>query len=575
MGKFSHHKLQASISGFFFPIRQVLRLLSQKYFSTFLFLIIPIIFLLNVTVIHYSLGAFFMGRVDPEYFYMYNGIVLGAGNLSIQYYAHPGTPLHFLIATSSRIIDLFQPGDYMKSFVDDPEKYIHAANLFLNALITIVLFVCGLYAKKYSGSYLAGLLIQFFPFGSSALLSISGRLFPEALMIIPLLLISLMIIKYIYDNTDPAGYFIDIVLYGLIIGFGIACKLTFIPVILIPLVLLQISFRQKIRMVLYTILFFAIFAYPVVFNYDDFWRWVYGIFTHSGKYGGGEKNFIDFATVPDNLENLLKFNKELFTVALSSLVISGLYSIKYVKDKSLSNLKIRRAVYAVNISILVCIAFTLKHFELYYFMPFSIFKYLLILLSTLLILSYRKISGSRLLKTITVSSVSVLILFMTYGQVLQMRTDISYSNQRNIKLQQEYNKVIPLVENDRPIIIAGPYFGAPFIEFAHFNGFIMCSHLKGFFTSYLKEKYPYSYQYVTWSDKFDFWSDFVDFRQILDRTKSSFYVYIGKEMGNELPVIENRIWQVLDKNSVTKKVLYLDADTEEQLIEITINPKTL
>jgi len=55
-------------------------------------------------------------------------------------------------------------------------------------------------------------------------------------MMIPLLLTGLMIIKTIYHEDRTAGHFTDIVLYGLIIGFGVACKLTFIPVILIPLI---------------------------------------------------------------------------------------------------------------------------------------------------------------------------------------------------------------------------------------------------------------------------------------------------------------------------------------------------
>jgi len=571
MEQLKQYKFQDYLSDFFNPILQVFKSLSRKHLSILLFLIIPVIFLLNASIIHYYLGTFFLGSVDPEYFYLYNGILIGGGNFSVQLIAHPGIPLQFLIAISSRIISLFQPGDYVKDFIDDPEKYIHAANLFMNVLISFVLFICGIYTKKYSGSYFSGLLIQLSPFGSSSLMGISGRLIPEALMIIPLLLIGLMIIKYIYNENKTTGYFNDIVLYGIIIGFGIACKLSFIPVILIPLILLQISLKQKIKFILYTILFFAIFAYPVVLNFNEFWQWVSGIFIHSGMYGGGEKSFIDFTTIPGNIKYLFNYDKVFFYIVIFSLLLSVLFSFKVFKNKGLSNSKIIRAIYAVNITILICIAFILKHFAMYYFMPFYIFKYLLVLLSTLLIIRYQKISKSKRFKTIALISISVVILFMTYGQALKVRSSIIRSSQRNETLQQEYKKIISLVEKDSPIIITGPYYGAPFIEFAQFNGFIMSYHLKGFFTSYLKEKYPKSYQYVTWSDKFYFWNDFVDFNHILDKTKSSFYIYIGKKRGNALTVIENRIWQFIDKKSVTRKVLYLDTSTEEQLIEIIKN----
>jgi hypothetical protein len=232
------------------------------------FLVIPIIFLLNVTVFHHNMGEFFLGSVDPEYFYLYNGILIGGGNLGVQFIHTPGIPLEFLIAISSRVINLFQPGDYSKDFIDDPEKYIHAANLFMNVLIAIVLVICGIYTKKYSGSYFAGLLFQLSPFANFALFGMSGRLIPEAIMMIPLLLTGLMVIKTIYHEDRPNGHVTDILIYGLITGFGTACKLTFIPVILIPLVLLQTSLKQKVKLVLYAVLFFAIFAYPVVFNFQ-------------------------------------------------------------------------------------------------------------------------------------------------------------------------------------------------------------------------------------------------------------------------------------------------------------------
>ena len=137
-------------------------------------------------------------------------------------------------------------------------------------------------------------------------------------------------------------------------------------------------------------------------------------------------------------------------------------------------------------------------------------------------------------------------------------------------LKQDYEKIMAMVDKDKPVIITGPYYGTPFVEFAHYNGFIMSRHLKGFFKPYLKEKFPVSFQYVGWSEKFYFWDDFVDFQHILNKTSSSFYIYIGKDKGADLEPIENRIWQVLDKNSVTRKVLFQNDNTQEQLIEIIV-----
>jgi hypothetical protein len=563
----SSNKILIRLSGFFSPIFEVFKSIPREKVNILIFLIIPLIYLLNASVLHYYQGKFFLGTVDPEYFYVYNGVVLSDGNLSLQYIAHPGIPLQYLVAVSSEIISLFQPGEKIKDFIDDPEKYIHAANLLMNVLIAIVLFFCGLKSKKYSGSYFTGILFQLSPFGSAALLGLSRRLIPESIMIIPLLLTALMVMKNIYDENKNSGRSSDIVLFGIIIGFGIACKLSFLPILAIPLVLLKISITQKLKLILYTTLFFAIFAYPVVFNFSQFWQWASGILIHTGKHGGGETGFIDLTSIPGNIKILFDADRGFFFISLLSLVLSGLFSLKYFRKKGFSNSTIVRAIIAFNMAILICVVFTLKHFAPYYFMPFYAFKYLLILLMVILILQYRKISGSKRMKTIAQLTTSVIILYMTIAQAGQVRASITELKQRNDLLQQQHVKITSLVEKDRPVIMSSPYYGSPFIEFAHFNGYIMTGHLRHCFTPYLKEKFPFSYQFVTWNDKFYFWGDLVDFNSILDKTKTSFYVYIGKGKGSDLSTIEDRIWKVLDKNKVTKRVLYNNDETEEELIE--------
>jgi len=262
--------IQPHIAGFFGPILQVFRSIPRKHIDILIFLILPITYLLNAYILHNFQGSFFLGSVDPEYFYLYNGVVLSDGNLSLQYIAHPGIPLQYVIAFSTSLISFFQPGEKIKDLIDDPEKYIHAANLLMNMLIALVLFICGIKSKKYSGSYFTALLFQFSPFGSAAVLGLSRRLIPESLMIIPLLLTGLMVIKLIYNENKARSSLTDVIIFGVIIGFGMACKLSFLPVLMIPLILLKINLKQKVQLVLYTLLFFAIFAYPVIFNFSQF-----------------------------------------------------------------------------------------------------------------------------------------------------------------------------------------------------------------------------------------------------------------------------------------------------------------
>jgi uncharacterized membrane protein len=563
-------KLKTYLIRLFKPVEQLAGSLAGQPVERLIFLLIPSVYLLNVTVIHYSLGTFFLQRVDPEYFYMYNGIVVGAGNLSLHFFDHPGTPLHFLVAFSARIIDIFQPGDYMQNFVNDPEKYIHAANLALNILISIILFYSGIFIKKYSKSIFNGLLFQIGPFVSAPLLSLQGRIFADALLIIPLLLTGLMVIRSIYQEPASGGTSKDILIFGLLIGFGTACKLIFFPVILIPLVLLRISFRRRINLVICSLVSFVIFAYPVIFNISDFWHWVSGMATHSGKYGFGEQGFIDFSSIPANFKELILLNRTLIMVSVSSLIVNALFSLNFIKKRFKPDPQIKRAIIAINLALLAVVALILKHYSNYYLIPFTIFAGLLILLTAMLIMSIRDLPASSLYKTISIISFAIVILVIVSFQVKKLRTLTAYSYQRHAQLETERVMITSLVQSGRPIILTGPNRGAPFIEFAQHAGYVMTDNMRGFYTSYLKEKYPDAYFYHTWTDKFESWNDFVDIKQIVEIADSSFYIYIGEDCIKYQQEIEKRIWQRLDENTVTKKVLFRDTKSDEKLIEIIV-----
>ncbi|HNQ83650.1 MAG TPA: hypothetical protein PKM34_08400, partial [Bacteroidales bacterium] len=124
-------QIRAGLYGFFVPFKDLYKSIPSNSLTFILFLFIPVFYIAASSIAYNARAPYYLFSIDPEYFYMYNGVILGAGNLSIQYYAHPGTPLHFLVAISTRITDLFQQGSYMENFVNDPEMFIRSANLFI------------------------------------------------------------------------------------------------------------------------------------------------------------------------------------------------------------------------------------------------------------------------------------------------------------------------------------------------------------------------------------------------------------------------------------------------------------
>ena len=106
-----------------------------------------------------------------------------------------------IYAVSAHIVNLTQPSnDIIINALNNPEQFIHGANILLNIITGIALFVTGFYTYKYTGNIFYALLLQLIPFGNFHILLVSARLIPEAVLTVPLLLLALLTIRLLYDQ---------------------------------------------------------------------------------------------------------------------------------------------------------------------------------------------------------------------------------------------------------------------------------------------------------------------------------------------------------------------------------------
>lgn len=565
------------IADYLMPIALLFQPVSQKNRFMVLFLILPAVFMVNAVVIHDNMGKMFMRSVDPEYFYLYNGVMMGQGNLSMQYTSNPGTPLQALVAVASLGVGVFQQGPIVGDVVNDPEKYIHASHLIMILLLSVALFIGGYYTWKVTGSWFAALLIQMSLPATSSLMFMTGRLNAEAMMILPVLLLCIALTGYIFAGQDQERQSDKtMALSGIICGFGAACKISFFPLVIIPWIMLDVKLRKKIKLIVFTLLAFAVFGYPVVFNNGHFWSWIGSVLSHTGKYGEGPEGFIDFAAVPGHLSKLFGFDQAFFFIVAVSLLTGIIFSFNCFRS-SLSPVskRITRVLIAVPVAVILCMVLVLKHFELYYFIPFYVFKFLLIALFFLFITRLEKVAKSKSLKTITLVGILVIVGFISLGEGKKIRS-VNHINSGKKELQDlEYRQVMSVYEPGSPIILSGTYYGTPFVEFAHYDGFKMSGKIGKSFVPFLKAKYPVSYQYVPWSDKFLYWDAFVDFHKILENNQKPVYIFIGERNADDLPIIEERLWKVIDKDSVSREVVYQNKSNGDQLIKIVRSAKVM
>jgi len=558
-------------AGLLRPIGDVLRSGVRSSWLVLLYLIIPLVFLENATTIHSNLGKLFMNTVDPEYFYLYNGMQMSRGKLSVQYTAHPGTPLQAVVAVACAMVGVFQSDNVLKDMVNDPEKYIHAANHLMVLLIAVALFFLGWHVRRISGSWFAGVLLQLTVPGSASLLCLTGRVNAEAMLVLPVLLLCSAVFHHIYadrDAEEASGK--TIALFGVILGFGGAVKVSFFPLIVVPWVLLGGPLRQKAKLLGYTLLSFAVFAYPVVLNNGKFWSWLAGVLSHTGKYGTGPRGFIDLAAVPARMSTLYHDDTLFFPIAGVSLLAGTWLTIRDRKAAGdPAARRIARALLAVPLAIAICMVLVLKHFELYYFVPFFAFKLVMIALFFLLILNHGQSGWSPTLRAAAAVLLAFSVAAITFDQVRKVRAYNQHHVERKAMQQQEYTEVMAQFEPGSPLILSGAYYGTPFVEFAHYDGYKMAGKNKGAYTPYLRERFPVSYQYVDWSDKFYFWDSFADFNEILARTSSSFYIFLGQGKEGDLAVIEQRLYRVIDPASVNKENVYHNDTNGDRLIRMT------
>jgi hypothetical protein len=321
---------------------------------------------------------------------------------------------------------------------------------------------------------------------------------------------------------------------------------------------------------IYTVLSFAVFAYPVVFNKGDFWGWIGGIVSHTGKYGEGQKGFIDMASLPVNLKRLYDEDRAFFFITGISLIM-GLVSMLIHPGKK-APLRTRlpgRALVAVSLAIIACVALDLKHFEVHYFFPIYALKFFMVALIYLLVVRYEKIYNSRIARGIAIPLICFGAVYISNGEIRKIRASNGYLVAKKAAMEEEYRAVMSLTEPGSPVILAGRFYGTPFVEFAHYDGYKMANIKHHPFKPYLKAKYPVSYQYVSWADKFYYWGDYADFNQVLEKTGNSFYVFIGEKREGDITVIEERLWKVIPQDSVKREIVYQNYMNGDQLIRYT------
>ena len=368
------------------------------------FILIPIIYIVSSVIIRNQSGPYWLAyNIDPQYAYLLNS--LSIANLKTPLHIdHPGTTLQILggivLKTSYVIQSLITPSvaSFNEEILNNPELYLKLINLTLLLLTAGSLFLLGSAGFSFSRSLTLSLILQTTPFLISSILAVSTGVSPEPLIIVIGQFLVLLLVVYLHvENIETSKWFL--VTLGIIVGIGIATKVTFIPLMLIFVILPGIY--HKILALIVSILSFVFVTIPVISEYRRIEEWLFSLVTHKGIYGRGEKGFVETTSFWKNLNELFSQNLIFFALLGISIIIYVLifFLRQYGKcklTKNVINLHLRKlnTVWILIILImLIQIFITIKHPRSHYLIPSMNLCGLLIfiqLLSLTSLMTFRK-----------------------------------------------------------------------------------------------------------------------------------------------------------------------------------------
>lgn len=511
--------------------------------------------------LHHLYGDFYQNATDPEYTLLYNGIIVSTGSFAINFIHHPATPTIFIAGLSSLLIRPFaEHSPFVLDFIKRPETYLAAANFLQLLLIGLSAFWAAKKGRQLSKNSFIGILLLLGLFSHYHLLEITARFLPEASLLIPILLSLTLMLRFLYLGENEEQIKKLRWQFPMVVAFGIGCKLSFAPFLLLPILLFVNSWRHFWLIFRNTALFSLLFAYPLFTNYSESFGWIGEMISHSGLHGSGESTFINWSQIPQHV-NLLWHDFPAFWVLV--LLNSGLVIYLYAsRGLSPFEKRLRKVLLAVLLCLSLLIFLVLKHFALHYFMPFYLLS------GAWLLFPYLYFSGkANISKKVVQAIVLVAALGLIVNTVYEGKKALQLHRQVAIQRAEKAEMLTKLISEEKAaLIVDAPSWGTPFPEYAHAFGFMHTYRRKTYFKDQLREEYPNFYLHVGWTEKFNHWDQFVDFSFIFSKSKVV-YLYSGRTTKGMVSILERLEKYRRSGKQIQEQVLW-EGQENSQLIRL-------
>lgn len=348
----------------------------------FLLSIVPLTLLLVYISFKEAYGPYYLGtNSDPDYVYLVNGLSM-AQFVPPGHVDHPGTTVQWISAATIRLVHLLVGQDSIEeSVLKNPELYLAWINRVLCFVNLFSVLLVGLGVARFAPVWMA-IVLQSSYFVSSECMYALLRVSPEPLLSVLGLWMAYLLLRCAYLNDVRQRRNFYIFSFACVAGLGMATKINFFPLVLIPLFILTPK-KDALYYVMFSGLIAVTAAFPVIFSRKYFIKWIENLSTHSDLYGGGPTGVVNTDTFTKNAE--LIFSTE-FAFTAVYLLLTVTLAVHFFWKKTYRNDLHIRLQAALWVAFSLQIVMVAKHYMPRYMLP----SIMLSAVGLLLIFSYWK-----------------------------------------------------------------------------------------------------------------------------------------------------------------------------------------
>jgi len=339
-----------------------------------------------------------------------------------------------------------------------------------------------------------------------------GRITPEAIMPVLLMMLSVYILSLLFEKNKPESLKTMLV-FASVIVLTLALKLTLAFIIFIPLFLIP-GWKKKLYFLISTFIIFLLFAIPVTLQLDYFWRWIKGLILFSGQYGSGEENIVKVNEFIPNIISLYKLNHLYFKFTFFFVLV---FAVTFFLRKKATTPLMNKLSLAIAFVVFIQVLALGKHFKTTYFIPALMLLPLMIILSAEYLKAWIPERFSKI--TPAILTVALVFFFLKDQRPAIVQLSQHFEKQNTEKMQAYY--FLKSVEKESIKIMSIGFYGAPSEEYALMSSYQWAGKDKSFFQPILAKLYPDTYIYYPWDKTINYWGNDLNIKD----TEKPVYIY--------------------------------------------------